>query len=73
MASRRIGRQVRGQIKECLRRFFGTSEAKDAVRKKVSALFPEHEIDKFTELFWDRIQMWRRTVVGASLPPPPPR
>src|SRR5471032_768994 len=27
MAPRRIGRQVRGQIKECLRRFFRTSEA----------------------------------------------
>src|SRR5471032_345870 len=27
MASCRIRRQVRGQIKECLRRFFGTSEA----------------------------------------------
>src|SRR5471030_2079480 len=27
MTPRRIGRQVRSQIKECLRRFFGTSEA----------------------------------------------
>ncbi len=39
--------------------FFGTEEAKDAVRQKVTALFPPHEIEKFTELFWKRIQDWR--------------
>ncbi len=39
--------------------FFGTEEAKDAVRQKVMALFPPHEIEKFTELFWKRIQDWR--------------
>ena len=39
--------------------FFGTAEAKDAVRQKVTALFPSHEIEKFTELFWQRIQTWR--------------
>jgi hypothetical protein len=40
--------------------FFGTAEAKDAVRKKVTALFPAHEIDTFTDWFWERIQRWRR-------------
>ena len=40
--------------------FFGTEEAKDAVRQKVSALFPPHEVEKFTELFWSRIQDWRK-------------
>ncbi len=59
-----------GHLEVVVREFFGTSEAKDAVRKKVAALFPEHEIEKFTELFWERIQLWRKTVVGASLPPP---
>ena len=39
--------------------FFGTAEAKEAVRLKVVALFPPHEVDKFTELFWGRIQHWR--------------
>ena len=39
--------------------FFGTEEAKDAVRQKVTALFPPHENEKFTELFWKRIQDWR--------------
>jgi hypothetical protein len=40
--------------------FFGSADAKEAVRLKVTALFPEHEVEKFTELFWARIQEWRR-------------
>ena len=41
--------------------FFGSGVARDAVRQKVSALFPPHEIEEFTELFWGRIQRWRET------------
>ncbi len=39
--------------------FFRTGEARDAVHKKVSAIYPHHEIESFTELFWSRIQEWR--------------
>lgn len=39
--------------------FFSTDVAKDAVRQKVTALFPAHEVEKFTELFFKRIQQWR--------------
>ena len=39
--------------------FFGTKVARDAVRAKVAALFPAHEVEPFTELFWQRIQAWR--------------
>ncbi len=39
--------------------FFGTDDAKAAVREKVAALYPAHEHDTFTELFWSRIQQWR--------------
>lgn len=39
--------------------FFGTQAAKDAVRAKVTALFPSHEVEVFTELFFNRIQAWR--------------
>ncbi|MCA3012850.1 MAG: hypothetical protein INH41_10680 [Myxococcaceae bacterium] len=39
--------------------FFATPEAKEAVRLKVAALFPAHEVEQFTELFWQRIQAWR--------------
>lgn len=41
--------------------FFGTDTAKDAVRQKVEALFPEHEVEGFTEHFWGLIQFWRKT------------
>lgn len=39
--------------------FFGTDEAKAAIRKKVAALYPPHEVEPFTELFWKRVQAWR--------------
>jgi len=39
--------------------FFGGPEAREAVRQKTAALFPAHEVEKFTELFWSRIQAWR--------------
>jgi glutathione synthase/RimK-type ligase-like ATP-grasp enzyme len=48
-----------GHLDEVAWEFFGTQVAKDAVRKKVTALFPTHEIEPFTELFWRRIQAWR--------------
>jgi len=39
--------------------FFGTAAAKEAVRKKVTALYPAHEVEEFTALFFERIQRWR--------------
>ncbi len=39
--------------------FFDSDTAKDAVRQKVNSLFPTHEVESFTELFWQRIQQWR--------------
>ena len=41
--------------------FFGSDTAKDAVHQKVAALFPEHEVEKFTEHFWGLLQFWRKT------------
>jgi len=40
--------------------FFGSEIVRDAIHQKVATLYPEHEIDEFTELFWSRIQDWRR-------------
>lgn len=40
--------------------FFSSARAKEAVRAKVAALFPKHEIDQFTEYFWEKIQQWRQ-------------
>jgi hypothetical protein len=39
--------------------FFASDVAEDAVRKKVTALYPAHEVEKFTALFFSRIQKWR--------------
>lgn len=46
--------------------FFETRTARDAVRKKVAVLFPEHEVESFTELFWQRIQQWRQDYAAVS-------
>jgi hypothetical protein len=40
--------------------------ARDAFRKKVAALYPEHEIELFTELFWNRVQHWRANNIPAG-------
>ncbi|MDH3733292.1 MAG: hypothetical protein OEU54_07140 [Gemmatimonadota bacterium] len=47
--------------------FFGSPTARDAIRQKVAALYPEHEIESFTELFWDRIQRARAEEPAGSL------
>jgi hypothetical protein len=41
--------------------YFGTEKAKEAVRRKVGLLFPQHEIEQFTDHFWGLIQFWRDT------------
>ncbi len=45
--------------------YFGSDRAKNAVRKKVEALFPDHEWDEFTEHFWSKIQKWREADASA--------
>lgn len=48
--------------------FFGSETLRDAIHQKVSSLFPTHEIEAFTELFWQRIQQWRDTEGAAGDP-----
>jgi hypothetical protein len=51
--------------------FFGSETAREAVRGKVAALFPAHEVEAFTEHFWGLIQFWRRTEaerLGSGVP-----
>lgn len=43
--------------------FFATDRAKEIVREKVTALYPAHEIEKFTEHFFGLIQFWRKTEI----------
>jgi hypothetical protein len=49
-----------GHLDEVAHEFFGSDTVHDAIRQKVEALYPEHEIDEFTELFWQRIERWRQ-------------
>jgi len=51
--------------------FFATDHALEAVRQKVAALYPAHEIDAFTTLFWNRIQYWREQEAPRPLQEPP--
>lgn len=48
-----------GHLEEQTREFFGTDFARTTIQEKVRALFPEHEVESFTEHFWQRIQRWR--------------
>ncbi len=48
-----------GHLDDVASTFFGSADARDAVRRKVESLFPAHEVDEFTELFFSRIQDWR--------------
>jgi len=46
--------------------FFASPLARDAVKKKVAALFPAHEVEPFTELFWKRIGAWRDDTLAGK-------
>jgi hypothetical protein len=48
------------QLDEVTYEFFGSDIALSAIREKVTALYPENEIDEFVELFWNRVQKWRK-------------
>jgi len=63
-----------GHLDEVAWDFFGGPEARDAVYKKVQALYPEDEVDRFTELFCARIEKWRdEQSRGDAAPSPEPR
>ncbi|NNF66693.1 MAG: hypothetical protein HKM98_04195 [Gammaproteobacteria bacterium] len=48
-----------GHLDDVASEFFGSDVVRDAIHKKVSSLFPQHEIEQFTELFYSRVQDWR--------------
>ncbi|MGI9500053.1 MAG: ATP-grasp domain-containing protein [Geminicoccaceae bacterium] len=48
-----------GHLDELAYEFFGGDLMRDAIRQKVTSLFPAHEVDEFLELFWSRVQLWR--------------
>ena len=52
---------VLADLDEIAWELFAEDRIKLAVRAKVAALFPPHEVEEFTEHFWGMIQFWRRT------------
>jgi len=52
-------------LDEVANEFFATGIVHDAITEKVSALYPANETDAFVELFWNRVQEWRR-IEGAG-------
>ncbi len=53
-------------LDEVAAEFFASPMARDAVSQKVKSLFPEHEHEQFTELFWNRIQHYLTTEGNAA-------
>ena len=48
-----------GHLDELAYEFFGSPTMRDAIHQKVAALFPPHEVEEFTELFFGRVEAWR--------------
>jgi len=65
-----------GMLDEVTWEYFGSERAKEAVRRKVSVIFPLHEVEQYTEHFWGLLQFWRRTerdrldILGSNPAPP---
>jgi len=45
-------------LDERARAYFATDDFRRVVQQKVTALYPHHEIETFTERFFDRVQQW---------------
>jgi hypothetical protein len=56
------------RLDEVVNEYFGTEDAKSAVRQKVAALFPAHEVDTFTEHFWSELAAWRAEDAALRAP-----
>jgi hypothetical protein len=50
-----------GDLDEVSLAYFGEERARVAVRRKVAALFPAAEVDRFTDHFWGLLGFWRTT------------
>lgn len=50
-----------GGLDEVTWTYFGEDRAKAAVKHKVAAIFPAHEVNRFTEHFWGLLTFWRTT------------
>jgi hypothetical protein len=51
-----------GNLEHVAADFFASDRAREAIRLKVEALYPAHEVGPFTDLFFDRVQQWFQAV-----------
>ena len=61
-----------GELDAVADEFFASPACREAVRLKVEALYPPHEVEPFTDLFFGRIQRWRAEHAAARGQAPPP-
>ena len=54
-------------LDEVAHEYFGEDRAREIIRHKVAALYPDHEVGDFTDRFWGLIQEWRNTEGAAEL------
>ena len=47
-------------LPEVAANYFTSEAARDPVHKKVRALYPDHEVEKYTNIFMERIHDWKR-------------
>ncbi len=46
-----------GPLQDAALAWFGSDGCKAAIRKKVAHIYPQHEVDEFTERFWQQVQI----------------
>ncbi len=51
--------------------YFGSSQFHATVREKVEALYPPHEVDRFSDHFFGLVQFWRQTEQDRMAGRPP--
>ena len=50
-----------GDLEAVALEFFASDRFREIVREKVAALYPAHEVERFTEHFFGMVQFWRKT------------
>ena len=48
-------------VDEVAHAFFGSDAFRQIISEKVNALYPPHEVERFTDHFFGLVQFWRQT------------
>jgi len=55
-----------GPVREATIEWLAGKRCRDAIRQKVTNVFPEHEVAEFSERFWDLVQRGRRDLETST-------